>query len=182
MRKFLLLLPAMMLAASSGGAAVSYDVKIDSEVQLSATPVVLSVTVYSVGDALSDAFTLEGATRRSGGKGMLRHLRVLAAKSTTIGFDLFVWSRTFTATAKNEAFAPATGDVMTSLLGKVSISSTAWTAMGSTAAYAEFLNVDLPFQLPAGRDDLECQLVLRGGDDSLTANQIVIKADILWLK
>lgn len=178
----MLLTAALLVLGTSARAAVSYPIEIDSSVQLSATPVTLSVTVFSVDDALSETFTLAGATRRSGGKGMIRHLHVLAAKSTTIGFDVMIFSRTFAGTALNEAWAPATGDVNNSFIGKISITSTAWTQLGSGAASAEFLDVDMPYNLPAGQDDLQCQLVIRGGDDSLTANQLVIKADAVWVK
>jgi len=181
MRKFLILLPALLFAASIGGAAVDYPVTIDKAVELSSTPVTTSTTVYSVDDALGTADVFAGATRRAGGQGMIRHLRVLAAQSTTIGFDVMLFSRTFAGTALNEPWLPATGDVNNSFLGKISISGTAWTALGANAAYAEFRDIDLPYDLPAGVDDLSYQLVIRGGDDSVAADNIVLKLDAVWL-
>lgn len=178
----MLLAAALLVLGTSARAAVSYPIEIDSAVQLSASPTVASSSVYSVADALGDKFTLAGATRRAGGKGMLRHMRAFATVSTTVGFDVMVFSRSFSGTAKNEPWVPLAGDVNNSFVGVVSIAAADWTALGSGAAYAENTDIDLPYNLPAGESALYGQMVIRKGDDSFAADSLVLKFDAVWQK
>jgi len=182
MRKLFVVAVALMLAtiASRGQAAVNYQLEIDKYRDLSATPPCQSVTVFTDGDALTEVFEFSGATRRSGGMGVVRELLVIAAQSTTVGFDLVLSSRTFTGSPLNEAFTPVKGEMNNSLETTITVTASDWVSLGGVS-YARITGIDYVYDLPDGQDDLHAQAVMNVGDESVTANNLVFKLKVAWL-
>jgi len=181
MKKLFGLLAVVLLVASGARAAVQMQLVIDKHVDISATPLVASVTVYAASDALGNRMTWAGVTRRAGGVAVVREMLVVSTQSTTVGFTLMLMSRTFTASLTNEAFAPVAGEVRESFVGKIVVAGTDWTALGTGTSFVRKTDVDLVVNLPAGQDDLHGQLMMGFWENSFAADNFVVTLKIGWL-
>ncbi len=182
MRSLSLVAVLLLAVASVAKASVTFPLEVIERVELSVSPTGAHATVFSVGDAITQTFTLTGAAQRPGGVGIIQHLRCTLSVSGTVGFDVMVFSRSFAGTALNAAWAPTAGDLANSYVGKISIVGSDWVAQGSSAQSAVNEDVDLRFDLPKGSRNLYCQAVLRLGDKAITTDALKFKFDIAWLK
>jgi len=178
----MLILAALMICATSVRAAISYQPTIDAYRQLSATPTVASVTVFTDGDTVGDRMDFAGAARKAGGQLLIRGMRFVSTISTTATLDCLIATRTFTGSANNEAFAYLPGEANNSFRTVVSVAAGDWTALGSGVSVAEKNDLDIYVDLPAGVDDLSAQMILRTYPMSWAGNNLVVVMDVAWLE
>lgn len=150
--------------------------KTDEPIQVSTDIVQIVVqaqvgtALYASGDALGSRFVIPNVVSADGGSAVLESVVVIDKDDEGVQIDFPLFTRVFTATADNAAFAVSDVD-LESCIGVVSVSN-----------YSDFANnqigtargLGLAFTIPEGRD-LHCQAVVRGAPTFGNATDLIFK-------
>ena len=118
---------------------------------------VIDTGLYASGDALGARFGLPNVVGKDGGSAILESVVVLDQDDEGVQIDFPLFTKTFTGTTDNDAFA-ITDDDLQNCIGHVSVSNYANFNVNQVGTAR---GLGLAFTIPTGRS-LFCQAVVRG--------------------
>lgn len=139
------------------------------------TPTVSTVQ-YTAGDAVGGLLEFTSVARASGGTALaLSFILHDKAKQTAAAYELWLFDRTFTATANNDPFDPSDADLL-NLLGVVKFNSGDGTQTSTTATVYTWPQTVATAELPLvlNGTSLFGQLVTRGTPTLGTTSDIAV--------
>lgn len=142
-------------------------------IAVSQTPTV-TAGAYSANDAVGGLLTFASAARVSGGKSFLKNVLMIDDAGQDAELELWLFDRTFTAMADNDAWAPSEADLR-NLLAIVSTSDGAWFAAGTPSV----ARIEVTQQLVLNGTSLFGQLVTRGTPTFAATDDVTVKIALM---
>lgn len=142
------------------------------------TPTV-STGAYSAKDAVGGLLTFASAARIANGQGIVNTLTIIDDDSEAAGLELWLYDRTFTATADNAAFDPTDAD-NENLVGVVPISTADYYAAADNSV-ASVRGVGLEYACGSAGTTLYGQLKATGTPTYTATTDISVKLAVEYI-
>jgi len=142
---------------------------------ISQTPTI-TAGAYSAGDAVGGLLTFANAARVSGGGGVIKDVLLVDDAGQDAELELWLFDRTFTAIADNNAWAPSEAD-LEHLVTVISTEDSAqgWLAAGTPSACA----IEVARRYDLSGTSLFGQLVTRGTPTFAATDDLTVKVGLL---
>lgn len=138
----------------------------------------LDTGIYTAGDSLSDKLEITNAFPVANGKGMLKSITVIDKDDQGVGFDILIFGKDLTTTAKNSAWAVSDSD-MEKCLGIVSIAAGDFVDLGNNRiATKSGLDIGVKNADTTTTTSLWVGTISRGGTPTYSANGIHLAVTI----